>query len=481
MEVKNPSSYVKAGAGRGAGTILQSTDMSNLIAKEGLIMQRGLANAQKIAQLQQAAQKLDDAKWNALNITNEKLWRDADLDSYKIMRDNFEQSVIETRNKYGSWANVPDNKKQEVLKMFQELKDYAALSEEQKNIYKSQAIEYLKNPNNYDEKSKDLLYQYYTGGGGKSLKEKTEYRAQQNNLLIPKTFNWIKNATETIGDIPENRNGYVSETNVPELVSRSYAVFLNNDNIAKAVSADLNKNPVLKDKFANDPTSMPEVIQDAFVKGNPEWNYYLKVMYDQKYKKQELPLPKGDGDSTKKVAGLTVDNNPQEKYSKGIGWTRGGPTIKVKVDRTIKFPGAGLDYIGNLSGIFNPESGKIDKKTIHNIKGKIVEIMKLSGVEDEKAWLVNIEEPGYIEIVKDPKTGEEKKYVGRTVWVPWTSVKNALYNTAPYNKRYKSLGQELEDIMFNNYTPESNTQSTKPATKSAGSNAKSQSEIIINW
>jgi len=462
--MNNPSSYVKAGAGRGAGTILPNTDLSGVLAREGQIMQQGAAKMQKMAQLQQEAKKIDDAKWDGIKPVIDKLWIEADGETYKVDRDKFQNYVVDVKNKFGMWNKVPYDEQQKILKMRDGLRDYAALSGEQKEIYKSQFLKYTADKNKYDPKTKDLLMDYYKGGGLKSQKERADYRAeliQENGgLLIPKqeSIDWKKELISGIGSVGRNKAGGVRETNIEELVSSTNSTYLQKPEISEGIKADLDNPDAsnIKKRYAYNKEALSAPIQKYFKEGDPYYNFALQTAYDRFYQKDiDMPRATSDGGGS----GYSSADLIYEKADKTINvkYVYPGALKKRKADETyeyqlgdyqnFKVPIQGsIDFgkeIKNVAlqakEVFDPGTGRIEKNIYGNINGKIVGIVKVKGIDDE--LFVNV----------------ESKEAG-TLYVPYSELRNKFQNIKFGKQQGYSLADEVERLLLGK------TITTTPAT-----------------
>jgi hypothetical protein len=473
MAIKNPSSYVKAGAGRGAGTILPNTDLSGVLAREGQIMQQGAAKMQKMAQLQQEAKKIDDTKWDAIKPVIDKVWMEADGETYKVDRDKFQNYVVDVKNKYGMWNKVPYDEQQKILKMRDELRDYAALSGEQREIYKSQFLKYTADKNKYDPKTKDLLMDYYKGGGLKSQKERADYRAKliQDNggLLIPKEerFDWINKSSKSIGTILASTTGGTYQvgdqrysfsktaTPVEKFISVADAVYINEPKTAESITKDLElASPIVRERFAYDVNSMPKEIQPYFEEGNPEKNYYLATMWNKKSrdKTTSSQITVGGGSSGGAgQSGLQIDDNPAVRNTKV---SLGGQLIDkaIYLDKTVAFPDGGRNFVGAVTKAWNANTGKVEDKKIASVQGKLVEIVKIKGYNE---WFAHIKQ----DVTKE------------ALYLPFSQIKGKISNTKPYNKQFNDLYEELKAVMSGTATTATPT-TTKPKSNPTPSGGK---------
>jgi hypothetical protein len=466
--MNNPSSYVKAGAGRGAGTILPNTDLSGVLAREGQIMQQGAAKMQKMAQLQQEAKKIDDTKWDAIKPVIDKVWMEADGETYKVDRDKFQNYVVDVKNKYGMWNKVPYDEQQKILKMRDELRDYAALSGEQREIYKSQFLKYTADKNKYDPKTKDLLMDYYKGGGLKSQKERADYRAKliQDNggLLIPKEerFDWKKELLSGIGSVGKNKAGEVRETNIEELVSSVNSTYLQKPKISEGIKVDLDNPDAsnIKERYAYKKEALSAPIQKYFKEGDPYYNYALQTAYDRFYQKDiDMPRATSDGGGS----GYTSADLVYEKADKTINvkYVYPGALKKRKADEDYEYQAGdyqnfqvpiqgSIDFgkeIKNVAlqakEVFDPGTGRIEKNIYGNINGKIVGIVKVKGIDDE--LFVNV----------------ESKDVG-TIYVPYSELRNKFQNIQFGKKQGYSLADEVERLLLGTATTAITKKKPKP-------------------
>jgi len=470
MAVSNPSSYVKAGAGRGAGTILPNTDLSGVLAREGQIMQQGVAKMLKIAQLQQEAKKIDDAKWDAILAKTDDIWAEMDREAYKISRAEFEKNAINYRNQYGKWYNVPIDKQQEILKQRDALAKVSVASKEQKELFKNQRLTYFNNRDKYDEESLKRLEMYAKGGENLSLEEQIKYRTnlidEWGGLLIPKrkSIDWKKELLSGIGSVGRNKVGRVKETNIEELVSSANSTLLQKPEILEGIKADLDNPDAsnIKKRYAYNKEALSAPIQKYFKEGDPYYNFALQTAYDRFYQKDiDMPRATSDGggsgytsadliydeaDKTINVKYVYPGALKKRKAAEAVGenyeYQLGDYQIfKVPIQGSIDFGKEIKNVALQAKAVFDPGTGRIEKNIYGNINGKIVGIVKVKGIDGE--LFVNV----------------ESKEAG-TLYVPYSEIRNKFQNIKFGKKQGYSLADEVERLLLGTTTP-NKTKSTE--------------------
>jgi hypothetical protein len=444
-------------------------------------MQQGVAKMLKIAQLQQEAKKIDDAKWDAILAKTDDIWAEMDREAYKISRAEFEKNSTNYRNQYGKWHNVPTDKQQEILKQRDALAKLSNASVEQKNIYTPQLNLYLKDPDKYTEKSKENLYNYVTGGGNSknmSLEELINYRTKliddNGGLLELKevSIDWKKELLSGIGSVEEHKASGVSETNIKQLVSSVNSTYLQKPKILEGIKADLDNPDAsnIKERYAYNEEALSAPIRKYFKKGEPYYNYALQTAYDRFYQKDiDMPRVTSDGGGS----GYTSADLIYEKADKTINVKYVYPgALKKKKDyenyeyqlgdyQNFKVPIQGsIDFgkeIKNVAlqakEVFNPGTGRIEKNIYGNINGKIVGIVKVKGIDDE--LFVNV----------------ESKEAG-TLYVPYSELRNKFQNIKFGKQQGYSLADEVEKLLLGTTITTTPTTTTKPKSNPTPSGGK---------
>lgn len=422
----DPVSYVKAGAGRGAATILPDMNVAAL-------MNQATNQMAKMAQLKQVKDQADQANIGKLLDVSLKVWQEGDGDAYREKRDEFEALVTETTRKYGfdqkRWSLDVQNA---IKRKKNELYDFSETSLAQQKVFTHAFKTYMTNQDKHEDVTKENLIKYMYG----TPEERT--KLANEGLLVPKqaTFDWKKSADKvTAGTVGRSSSVYspktgqvigssVNKTDVDALLNNASAVYASEfDKMESGLQSTLGSmTQSEQEKYSTIDGLSPDVkkwykdnLKDE--EYNPRFGRYLDYVYNRKYQEktgysesQQFGSGYTKGQIGVKGKGYVNVNAIVLNPSKGAMATT-TKTLNVPYTQGVTLAKP-LQILTNITRSYNTETGEFEPLSVGNRAIYSKEVYDIN-VNGKTLRLVNAE------IKETDKDGVETSY---THLVPYTDV-----------------------------------------------------------